>query len=179
MDPFQLLKKDHRLVEELFKKIEKSADSKKEDLFSELKNELDTHTRIEETIFYPALKKQEETKETVLEALEEHKGAKTLLQEISESSVEDETWDAKIKVLKEQIEHHVEEEEGEMFKKARAAFSQDELDDLGDQLQAEKENISGEGASTRSSARVSAKRSSATSKSENTEVSKRSTRKKK
>lgn len=140
MDPFQLLKKDHRLVEDLFKKIEKSDDSKKEELFSQLKNELETHTRIEETIFYPALKKQKEAKDTILEALEEHKGAKTLLREISRLSPDDETWDAKLTVLKENIEHHVEEEEGEMFKKARGVLPKEELDDLGERMQTEKEN---------------------------------------
>lgn len=167
MDPFQLLKKDHRLVEDLFKKIEKSDDSKKEELFSQLKNELETHTRIEETIFYPALKKQKEAKDIILEALEEHKGAKTLLREISELSGDDEKWDAKLTVLKESIEHHVEEEEGEMFKKARGVLSKEELEDLGERMQADKENGSAQPARTnsRGSGQTSKQRSTSRSKS--------------
>lgn len=161
MDPFQLLKKDHRLVEDLFKKIEKSDDSKKEELFSRLKNELATHTRIEETIFYPALKKQKEAKDTILEALEEHKGAKTLLREISQLSADDETWDAKLTVLKENIEHHVEEEEGEMFKRARGVLPKEELDDLGERMLAEKEIGSVETSPKDSRARQNSKRSQA------------------
>jgi hypothetical protein len=137
VDPFQLLKKDHKKVSDLLKRLdntEESDASTREELFAQVKNELEIHTQIEETIFYPALKEEEETKEITLEAYEEHNAVKTLLQELEETEKDDETWGAKLSVLKENVEHHVEEEEGEMFKKAKKALDKDELQALGDRM---------------------------------------------
>jgi hypothetical protein len=137
VDPFELLKKDHKKVSQLLNQLEKTDEqdsSRRDELFKQIKSELELHTQIEETIFYPALKQEEETKDITLEAYEEHKEVKTLLEDMSSLDSDDETWGAKCKLLKENVEHHVEEEEGEMFKKARKALDKDELEQLGDQM---------------------------------------------
>jgi hypothetical protein len=137
VDPFELLKKDHKKVSQLLNKLEKAIEkesSSRDELFQQIKSELELHTQIEETIFYPALKGEEETKDITLEAYEEHKEVKNLLEALSGIDSDDETWAAKCKLLKENIEHHVEEEEGEMFKKARKALEREELEQLGDQM---------------------------------------------
>jgi hypothetical protein len=137
VDPFQLLKKDHQKVSDLLKRLDKTEESDastREELFSQVKNELELHTEIEETIFYPALKENEETKDITLEAYEEHNAVKTLLQELEETEKDDETWGAKLTVLKENVEHHVEEEEGEMFSKAKKVLKKDEREALGDRM---------------------------------------------
>ena len=94
------------------------------------------HEKIEEQIFYPALKQHAEAKEIVLEAYEEHDVVDTIMGEIEQTPVEDETWIAKFTVMKENLEHHIEEEEGEMFKQARQVFDKDTLEELGERMQA-------------------------------------------
>jgi hemerythrin-like domain-containing protein len=89
------------------------------------------HERIEEEIFYPALKEHPKAKEIVLEGFEEHHVVDEIMGELEATDVTDEQWAAKFKVMKENIEHHIEEEEGEMFKQARQVFSADELESLG------------------------------------------------
>jgi hypothetical protein len=146
VDPFQLLKEDHKKVSGLLKQLEQTEEqdsSTRKELFQQIKNELEVHTQIEETIFYPALKEEEDTKEIALEAYEEHAAVKRLLEEMSELDASDETWGAKCSVLKENVEHHVKEEEGEMFKKARKALDRDELEDLGDQMMEAKNQAPG------------------------------------
>ena len=107
-------------------------------MFGRLKEELDIHAHIEETILYPVLKREAETREITLEGLEEHHVIKMLLKELSESSVESEQWTAKLSVLKENVEHHVEEEEDEMFVDAKKILSKEQIEELGAQLEAEK-----------------------------------------
>ena len=118
-DALSLLKGDHDDVKKLFKEIE--AEEDQEAIFNQIKEALEVHATIEEEIFYPAVKKarSEEVKDEVREAYEEHKQVKALLAAIAEISPDDESYSAKIKVLKEDIEHHVKEEEGEMFPDAR------------------------------------------------------------
>src|SRR6476620_12468845 len=138
MNAFTLLKADHKKVAGILEKIDETTEravKTREELFTQLKTELDIHTRIEETIFYPALKDTDETRDITLEAFEEHKLVKTLLGELESLGMDKEEWTAKFTVLKENIEHHVEEEEGEMFKKARKVLSENELEKLGDRLQ--------------------------------------------
>ena len=142
MNAFTLLKNDHEKVAGILEKIEgttERATKAREELFAQLKSELDVHTRIEETILYPALKEYEETRDIVLEAYEEHAIVKQLLEELESSRKDDEHWTAKFTVLKENIEHHVEEEEGDMFKKARKVLSEDEIATLGERLQEAKQ----------------------------------------
>jgi hemerythrin-like domain-containing protein len=101
-----------------------------------LKNELEVHARIEEQIFYPAIKEAKETHDITLEAFEEHRVVKRLLSELEAMPVTDERWGAKLKVLKENVEHHVEEEEDEMFKSARKVLSKEQVDELGARMEA-------------------------------------------
>jgi hemerythrin-like domain-containing protein len=145
MDAFELLEKDHRKVEKLFEQLEPTTEraiKTREELFEKLKHELDVHAHIEETILYPVLKRVAETREITFEGYEEHGVAKTLLEEMSTMNVDSEVWTAKLKVLKESIEHHVEEEEGEMFKDARSALSQEEIDEIGEKMQLRKKQLS-------------------------------------
>ena len=144
MNPFELLKKDHEKVSGLMKRLEKTTErgiKTRQDLFTQLKEELDVHAHIEETIFYPALQIETETEDVTREALEEHKIVKTLLSELESMSKDDEQWSAKFMVLKENVEHHVEEEEGEMFTQARKALDREELDELGEEMNEEKKRM--------------------------------------
>ena len=99
------------------------------------------HEAIEEEIFYPALKEHPKAKDLVLEAYEEHNVVDMVMAEIDGTPYDDETWGAKLTVMKENVEHHIEEEEGEMFKQARQVFSEDELDELGERMQARKDEL--------------------------------------
>jgi hemerythrin-like domain-containing protein len=142
MNAFTLLKADHKKVADLLEQIDSTTErgiKTREDLFKKLKNDLDVHTRIEETIFYPALEEEEETRNITLEAFEEHRLVKQLLSELESMDKGDEQWTAKFTVLKENIEHHVEEEEHEMFKKARKVLSEEDLQTLGSRLEKAKQ----------------------------------------
>ena len=135
-DAIALLKEDHRKVEELFVQFEKArGDGRKEKLAKQICLELTVHAQIEEEIFYPACEGKVD-EDLLKEGFVEHDGAKVLISEIESGDGEsDEFFDAKVKVLQEQIEHHVEEEEkrGEgMFAQARKADI--DLDALGEQL---------------------------------------------
>jgi hemerythrin superfamily protein len=138
MDAFELLKNDHKKVSQLFKEIESASGQAKTQLFSRLKRELDVHAHVEETIFYPALEDTDEAREITLEAYEEHKVVKDLLAELARGGSPNDEWDAKLTVLKENVEHHVEEEEGELFSKARSVLSRDQIERFGAQMEAEK-----------------------------------------
>jgi hemerythrin superfamily protein len=138
MDAFELLKADHKKVKGLFDELEAATGKAKLSVFNQIKSELELHTHIEETIFYPALEKPEETHDLTLEAYEEHKMVKTLLTELSGARTADGEWQAKAKVLRENVEHHVEEEENELFDKADDALSDEEIEALGQQMEAEK-----------------------------------------
>ncbi|HVF91712.1 MAG TPA: hemerythrin domain-containing protein [Blastocatellia bacterium] len=142
MNALELLKEDHKKVSDLFAKVEATENEKQhEQLFERIKSELETHTHIEETILYPALQKHEELKDMVLEAFEEHKQVKTLIREIGALADGSERFDAKLKVMGENVEHHVEEEETEMFPKIRRLFSEVELDQIGRELEAGKKEF--------------------------------------
>jgi hemerythrin-like domain-containing protein len=143
MDAFELLKTDHKKVSGIFEKLDATTErgvKTREELFTQLKQELDVHARIEEEILYPVLKESKETEEITLEAYEEHNVVKQLLAELEAMPKDDESWGAKLTVLKENVEHHVEEEEGEMFKSARKVLSQEDIDQLGAQLEAAKQD---------------------------------------
>src|SRR5215216_1720857 len=141
MNAFDILKEDHKKVSDLFEKLEPTTEraiKTREELFAKLKMELDVHAHIEETILYPVLKEIEETRDITLEAIEEHRIVKVLLAELEEMPKGSEQWTAKLTVLKETVEHHVEEEEGEMFKQARSALSKEQIEQLTTRIQAEK-----------------------------------------
>jgi hemerythrin superfamily protein len=153
MNALELLKQDHRKVEKLFSQAEATEDEKqKEGLFEQIKAELEAHTHIEETVFYPALQQNEELKDMVLEAVEEHRQVKTLLREIGNLADGSEKFDAKLKVMKENVEHHVEEEEEEMFPQVEELFSREELAQLGQEMEAAKQEF-GKQSRTRSTTR--------------------------
>ena len=140
MDALELLKEDHHKVKELFEEAEGTEDQKeKTRIFSEIQSELETHARIEETVFYPAMQQHDELKDMVLESIEEHKQIKTLLKEIDNLKSDSEKFEPKLSVLMENVEHHAEEEEeGKMFPKVRQIFSKEELEELGQELEAAK-----------------------------------------
>lgn len=140
MNALELLKTDHKNVKALFEKAEGTKNPKQQkQLFEQIKSELETHTHIEETVFYPAIAKNEELKDMVLESLEEHKQVKTLLREMDSLSADSEKFEPKLKVLMENVEHHaVEEEEGEMFPKIRKLMNAESLEKLGQELEAAK-----------------------------------------
>ncbi len=138
MNAFKLLKNDHQIVSGLFDQIESASGPAKTQLFTRLKSELDVHALIEEKIFYPALENKKESREITLEAYEEHKVVKDLLAELANGSPASEEWDAKLKVLRENVDHHVEEEEGELFGKADDVLSDEDIERLGDEMEAEK-----------------------------------------
>jgi hypothetical protein len=143
MDAFELLKADHEKVAELFDRLETASGEAKIGVFNQIKSELELHTHIEEKIFYPVLERPKETHDLTLEAYEEHKGVKTLLAELSGSQSADDEWQAKAKVLRENVEHHVEEEEGELFDKAADALTDEEIEELGRRMEAEKARQTG------------------------------------
>jgi hypothetical protein len=141
-DAVALLKADHRTVEDLFAKFEKaSGDNRKKEIADQICMELTVHAMIEEEIFYPACDGKVE-EDLLSEAYVEHDGAKVLIAEIQAGTPKDDYFDAKVKVLQEQIEHHVEEEEKRMeglFSQARKAGV--DMDALGEQLAARKEEL--------------------------------------
>lgn len=139
MDALELLKKDHQKVKELFEQAEEAEGKQQQNIFDQIKTELETHARIEETVFYPAVQKHEELKDMVLESLEEHKQIKTLLKEMDNLTSDSEKFEPKLQVLMENVEHHAEEEEeGKMFPKLRKVMSKQQLEKLGSDLEAAK-----------------------------------------
>lgn len=145
MNAIDLLLSQHRAVEKLFSKIEKaSSASAKADLFEEIADSLAVHAAIEEHHFYPAVKAKR-TEDILLEALEEHLGIKRVIADLLKVEPSDETFDAKIKVLKEQVEHHVEEEETDLFPKVRKLFDADQLEGIGQEMTAEQAELEAEG----------------------------------
>jgi len=141
-DAIGLLKADHRQVETWFSQFSKSrSQRKKEELVTLICDALTTHTTIEEEIFYPAFIEATGDKDTHHEAVVEHAGAKNLIAEIQEMSPDDDYFDAKVTVLSEMIKHHVKEEEqpGGMFSEAKK--SDMDLQALGEQLRARKEEL--------------------------------------
>lgn len=130
MNAIDLLKKQHVEARKLFKEIEKAGLEEKEQLFDDLADALAVHAAIEEQHFYPATK-DARTEELLQEAVEEHLSAKRIIADLLEMEPDDPQFDAKIKVLQEQIEHHVEEEETELFPKVQKLHSKEEMEDLG------------------------------------------------
>ena len=134
MDAIALLKEDHDKVKRLLTELESTTErgvKTRSELFATIKGELTVHEIIEEEIFYPELKAHPKARDIVLEGYEEHHVVDLVMGELERLDVEDESWGAKAKVMKENVEHHMEEEEGDMFRKARQAFDKAELEDLG------------------------------------------------
>ena len=160
MDAFSLLKADHQKVAQLFEQLESANGQGKLRVFEQIKTELELHTHIEEKVFYPALEEPEETHDLTLEAYEEHDVVKKLLQELGRARTANEEWEAKAKVLQENVEHHVEEEENELFPKAEAALGDEEIEQLGARMETEKARKQ-----SRPASKAGAKKSAASKKS--------------
>ena len=138
MDIFQILKKDHQTVKDLFEKLEGTgsrAAKSREKLFSQLKEDLEAHSQGEEAVFYTALREHTEMQEMIDEATEEHEEVASLLEEMEELDTESEDWSSKLAELKKNVLHHVKEEEGEIFKKAKEMLGKDEMQTLGKEFQ--------------------------------------------
>ena len=145
MDAIKMLKDDHKKVKGLFRDYEAAGDNAyktKLKIAMTACNELEVHSMLEEEIFYPAVaaKTDEEGKDLVLEGIEEHAQVKILIAELREMTPEDQTFDAKFKVLTEDVEHHIREEEEEMLPDARAKLGE-ELDALGAKMEARKQEL--------------------------------------
>ena len=150
-DAIALLKADHRQVEQWFEEFETARTSnRKQELAGKICAALRVHSTIEEEIFYPAVQQlpAKKAEEMTLEAYEEHAVVKLVLAELPGVDPEDERFDAKMTVLSELIEHHVDEEENEMFKTAKKLGTA-ELNALGDRMAAEVEAVKGPGGTRR------------------------------
>ena len=144
MDAMKLLEEDHRKVKQLLEEGDKTteqATTRRTELLNELLVELRIHETIEEEIFYPALEEHAKTKEIALEGYEEHHAVDRIAEELIQLDPSDETWGAKFTVMKENIEHHIEEEENEMFSHARQVFDTSQLAELGQRMQARKTEL--------------------------------------
>ena len=147
MDALTLLKTDHDKVKKLLNQLEATTERgvrTREDLYTTIRQELTVNEVIEEEIFYPALKDHPKATDIVLEGYEEHHVVDLLMGELDATPFDDETWGAKAKVMKENIEHHIVEEEGDMFRQARRVFDADELEVLGEKMEARKVSAASE-----------------------------------
>jgi len=147
-----MLKEDHDRVRDLFKRYDdlgERAHVEKGRIAAEVSRELDVHAQLEEKIFYPACMKGEKDAEKIVrESFEEHKIVKTLLAEIDRLSPSDEQFDAKMTVLKENVEHHAKEEEDDLFPEAEDLLGDDQLRRLGGEMKDLKEEIEARGKSS-------------------------------
>jgi hemerythrin superfamily protein len=138
MDAISLLKDDHQTVERLFKRFEKTSDRatvERRRIVDEIIKELSIHAEIEETIFYPAVRQAvPPSEEMVLESLEEHHVVKWVLSELEDMAPDAERFEAKVTVLIENVRHHVEEEESDLFPKVRRALTRTALDNMGEAM---------------------------------------------
>jgi hemerythrin superfamily protein len=146
-DAIKLLKHDHRHVRALLTELEETTDKavgKREKLLGTIEHELTIHTRIEEEIFYPAFRaaaRKKDGAKLYYEALEEHHVVDMVLPDIKGTGAESDQFAAKAKVLKDLVEHHAEEEEAEMFPRARTLMTEDELLRLGGEMARLKESM--------------------------------------
>jgi len=159
-----LLKTDHGTVKELFEQVlseESSLLPGKRPIIDRILQELELHAKLEETIFYPALKaktkRDTEDRQQMLEAAEEHATVKDLIRKIKRTTGRDETLRAKVQVLKELVEHHVQEEESEMFAEAERLLGDKRLMQLGAEIEKAKQRSSGRGRGTAAKKKSSAR----------------------
>ncbi|MGC2423097.1 MAG: hemerythrin domain-containing protein [Nitrospirota bacterium] len=136
---FELLQQDHREISQMISQMQKTSGRKREQLFSQCSDALEMHMQIEEDYLYPALEDIDETKDLVRDSYEEHKMVKKLIKDMEKLNVDDQKWDAKLMAMKENIDHHVQQEETVLFRQAPKVLSREELEDLNDQIIEEKE----------------------------------------
>lgn len=140
---FQEIKKEHKEVQEILEQLTemKSSSSKMDDLFHELKIQIVPHLKAEEKAFYPTLEQKKESRELAFEGWEEHHVAEMVLNELDRMDMSDEHWSAKMKVLKELVEHHVQEEEGEIFQGAEKVLKSNDFDMILSKFEEEKQRV--------------------------------------
>jgi iron-sulfur cluster repair protein YtfE (RIC family) len=151
MDIFSVLHQDHENVSTIFKKFEafkgkQGSAQTCEYLFKELDTELSLHAQVEEDIVYPVFEEKQETREIIEESLDEHKEIESLLSDLREMPPDDENleeWMSQLEDLQERVEHHVQEEEGQLFPKAKKIISKAEAEQLGENVEATKEELRG------------------------------------
>ena len=143
MNAIAVLEADHKAVERLFAQVEESDTKEQISIFQQIKYELEAHAHIEEAIFYPSLQADgdEELIELTAEAIQEHMQMKTFLGQLSSSASDPEKFEPLLIKLIEDVRHHVEEEEGEMFPVVEEQFDEDTLETWGTQMQDEKERF--------------------------------------
>lgn len=142
MNLYELLQRDHEKVREIFRQLDRtseSEDTRRERLFSALYRELDVHSQAEEKFFYSQLKGQDDTRELVLEAMDEHKDVKKLLDELESMDKGSVEWTAKLRACRENVEHHIYEEETELFPRARKALEEEEAAGIAEDIESFKE----------------------------------------
>ncbi len=135
---FTMLIEDHDKFKDELEKIMATTDKAiktREELFTRLKKEIELHSKIEEQILYPLLEEKKDTKDLTLESYEEHHVVDELLAEINTLDPSDETWIAKVTVLKENLEHHIKEEEDELFPKAQKILDKKTIEELEKEMQ--------------------------------------------
>lgn len=141
MDIYSLIKKDHQEVASLFRRL-KAAEGfceTSEQLFAQLREELELHTHAEERVLYSALQEAEGTQELLEAALNDHKLVQELLDELAALRMDDEVWNEKLEVLEKHVEDHVEEEEGDILDVARRLFSTEQIAELAQRWQTAKQ----------------------------------------
>jgi transposase len=143
MEILKVLVSDHREVQKIFKELESTTErgvKKREALFNKVKLLLDSHSKAEEAVLYDRLKEESsEARERALEGYEEHHVAKILLKELTALDKSDERWGAKLKVLKESVDHHIEEEEESLFAQARKCFTKVQFEEMTEEFESLKE----------------------------------------
>jgi len=143
-DILSLIEADHRKVEELFDQFEELEGKKAQECFKQIYKELTLHARVEELVFYPALREYEEMEGYIEEAESEHNSVKILLEQMKSLKPSDSEFETKMTHLQESVMHHVEEEEDEIFEAVRSAMDEAELEELGQEFQTTKTKIESE-----------------------------------
>jgi iron-sulfur cluster repair protein YtfE (RIC family) len=144
MNAIDFLRTDHVQFKKLLAQLAETGDQAvktRSSLFNILKSEVIAHETVEEEILYPALQEYEQAEEIVKHSYEEHHVADLLLDELTALAFDDPSWGAKAHVLKESLEHHIKDEETEMFPKALKLMDTDELDDIGEEMEERKEEV--------------------------------------
>lgn len=143
MNILDIIKEDHEKTLDAFEKLEKTtthSSSTRDEIWTSLEDDLLAHMDGEEAVFYPKLEQDIEDK--ILEAIEEHNLVRMAMEDLDDTPQDDKRWLAKLKVIKENVEHHIEEEEDDIFKAARKAFGNKDLEDMGKRFKEAKEKIS-------------------------------------
>jgi iron-sulfur cluster repair protein YtfE (RIC family) len=138
VDAIELLTRDHDKVRGLFKQLEKATGRQRDELFATLTQELELHTKVEEQFLYPVMDRVKAAHEMVQESYAEHHQVDVIIAEMRKLSSDSDQWKAKLTVLQEDVEHHADEEEKELFPQVKKALSKEELDEMGRNIEAMK-----------------------------------------